>query len=36
MQNCLYMLEHDLKATVINNRSTHFLKKNVLFSNLAK
>ena len=35
MQNHLYMSEHDLKVTVINNRSTHFQKNNVFFSNLA-
>lgn len=29
MQNYLYLLEHDLKVSIINNRNTHFMKNKV-------
>ena len=29
MQNHLYLLEHELKVSIINNRNKHFTKNNV-------
>ena len=30
MKNYLYLLEHDLKTVIINQRQNHFAKKNVI------